>query len=657
MSKFIWQMTNEDYQEYIKVQQNKGMETSRDFYGKVSINDYDVEFHHTLDSTSSNWYGYTEVYEKTDDDRYDMQTHLGTIMPPKSSANTFYDFETFKSVVEHQFSKELIKNNEIKNRPDLLNDILESASPITNIYIAEQGIALDKLVNNDNENVRKAVAFGAKGNIEILKQLATDENADVRKAVAKYSNGNPEILSLLVNDESDYVRMQVAKQGYNLEAYVNDESPLVRIAVAENEKTPSELLVYLANDENWEAREYVAARGIALDVLVNDPDENVRCAALSYITKNYPNYEDVLQDFIKDPSDKVRATLAHLGYGLDILADDASQSVREAAIETLRQQKAIMSNELMIVDTAEDNSDISATYHNYNKMTYKATYVVNIGNCDGHNDYEVEMVGKSYGSGKDAVAYITNPANLAVCTEDHNHVFPLPKEFVDKLERFIEEKAIYDDKIMSFETFKSEVSKFIYNKSDVSLDDCSFLQNDKYYYMLYRHQGSSESSRNFDIIKDRLTNVITVCDDTHSFGVDYESYADLHADKPIGDYNEVKIDGYIIYPVDVPNKDEAREILCRNFDVLNINADNLSKFEYDGRELKAEGYIYMKTTCTLAEDAMREFQQKCDTIIDLNVDNMTEATLRDSKFNDIDTYSSTSPNKPKQQIKNEQTER
>ena len=465
MSKFIWEMSNEDYQEYIKVQQNKGMETSRDFYGKVRINDYEVEFHHTLDSDA--WVAFIDTYKKTEDPellelannlnkrRLEWElTDLYQVEPPKSSLNIFYDFETFKAVVEHQFSQELIRRNEISNRPDLLNDILESARPFTNIYIAEQGIALDKLVNNDNENVREAVAFGAKGNIEILKQLAADDNANVRNAVAKYSNGNPEILSLLVNDESDYVRQEVAKQGYNLEAYVNDESPLVRIAVAQNENTPSELLVYLANDENWEAREYVAARGIALDVLVNDPDENVRCAALSYITKNYPNYEDALQDFINDPSDKVRATLAHLGYGLDILADDASQGVREAARETLRQQKAIMSNELMIVDTAEDYPDMS-TYHNYNKMTYKATYVVNIGNCDGHNDYEVEMVGKSYGSGKDAVAYITNPANLAVCTEDHNHVFPLPKEFVDKLEHFIEQKAISDDKSMNKNLNKS----------------------------------------------------------------------------------------------------------------------------------------------------------------------------------------------------------
>ena len=57
-----------------------------------------------------------------------------------------------------------------------------------------------------------------------LDKLVHDEDADVRVAVAKQGYG----LEQLVSDESWLVREEVARQGYGLEQLVNDENEYVR---------------------------------------------------------------------------------------------------------------------------------------------------------------------------------------------------------------------------------------------------------------------------------------------------------------------------------------------------------------------------------------------------------------------------------------------
>ena len=86
---------------------------------------------------------------------------------------------------------------------------------------------------------------------------------------------------------------------------------------------------------------------------------------------------------------------------------------------------------------------------------------------------------------------------------------------------------------INYETFINEATKYINNKPDISLNDCSFSHNSRYFYLNYRHQGSLDSSLNFTIVMDRQTNVITFSEDISSFTVSYKNFADLHADKPI----------------------------------------------------------------------------------------------------------------------------
>ncbi len=72
----------------------------------------------------------------------------------------------------------------------------------------------DKLVNNKDWNVRKAVAEASYG----LDRLVDDENCWVRAEVARQGYG----LDKLVDDETYVVRSAVAEQGYGLDRLITD---------------------------------------------------------------------------------------------------------------------------------------------------------------------------------------------------------------------------------------------------------------------------------------------------------------------------------------------------------------------------------------------------------------------------------------------------
>ena len=88
--------------------------------------------------------------------------------------------------------------------------------------LADQGICLDKLVNDEDERVRAAVAEQGYS----LDILVHDVSWYVRKAVAKQGYG----LDILIHDEDWCVRTAVAEQGYGLNILVHDKDLWVRNA-------------------------------------------------------------------------------------------------------------------------------------------------------------------------------------------------------------------------------------------------------------------------------------------------------------------------------------------------------------------------------------------------------------------------------------------
>lgn len=135
--------------------------------------------------------------------------------------------------------------------------------------LADQGLCLDKLVNDEDWHVRREVAKQGYG----LYILIKDKDPIVRAAVARQGYG----LDILIHDENPWVRLIVAGQKYGLDTLINDESPIVRATVAKQGYG----LDILVHDKDSYVRETVARQGYGLDILVHDESSYVRNAALN----------------------------------------------------------------------------------------------------------------------------------------------------------------------------------------------------------------------------------------------------------------------------------------------------------------------------------------------------------------------------------------
>ncbi|MBQ4031515.1 MAG: hypothetical protein II625_07145 [Bacilli bacterium] len=177
------------------------------------------------------------------------------------------------------------------------------------LYIAKQGYGLDKLVN--------------------------DENYEVRIAVAEQGYG----LDILINDKYISVRMAVAEQGYGLDKLINDKDEDIRKIVVKQGYGLDKLI----NDENYKVRKAVAEQGYGLDILINDEYVSVRMAVAK---QGYG-----LDKLVYDENYEVRKAVAEQGYGLDKLINDADYRVWQAVAQKLSDLS------LTIVEWYNENPD------------------------------------------------------------------------------------------------------------------------------------------------------------------------------------------------------------------------------------------------------------------------------------------------------------
>ena len=212
-----------------------------------------------------------------------------------------------------------------------LNEWLEG-NEYQRYEVARYGYRLDKLINDENEDVREvAKKYLRHHNYESILDWAKDNNIKIdlnewlhstnwreRREVAEQGYG----LDKLVNDENEYVRAAVAEQGYGLDKLINDESPKVREAVA------------------WE--------GYGLDKLILDKDpevfhaveQSIKCDGYDYIFNwihdNGINEDILIENWLNSDDWQKRYELAYAGYCLDILILDENNSVREIAERYLK---------------------------------------------------------------------------------------------------------------------------------------------------------------------------------------------------------------------------------------------------------------------------------------------------------------------------------
>ena len=176
---------------------------------------------------------------------------------------------------------------------------------------------------------------------EMYNNLVNNESADVRRVAAELGLG----FDALKFDERDIVRAAVARKGYGLNELAQDESELVRQAVVQS--ADISLLNEMAN---------------------NDLSESVRTAAMERLNV-------------------IRGDVARQGYGLNELAQDESELVRQAVEQYV--------DESLLNEMA--NNDLSESVRTYAKERLDAIKAQNTQNNQSKS-YVAEAIQTIYQS-------------------------------------------------------------------------------------------------------------------------------------------------------------------------------------------------------------------------------------------------------------------
>ena len=172
------------------------------------------------------------------------------------SKDTYKDVNIFSKNKSKNDKKEAVQEGDNKN------------TVVQTVVVEQQDIPPEKA---DEEN--KKPEYSEEKLEELLKG-----NIEDRVFVAKQGYA----LDRLVNDPAWEVRFEVAEQGYGLDVLVNDPEAEVRISVAEKGYG----LNVLANDPSSSVRMYVVDQGYGLNLLINDSNELVRDKAEEFLKKN-----------------------------------------------------------------------------------------------------------------------------------------------------------------------------------------------------------------------------------------------------------------------------------------------------------------------------------------------------------------------------------
>ena len=173
---------------------------------------------------------------------------------------------------------------------------------------------LEKLAEDEDEDVRLRVARNANTPASVLEQLAADENWQVRFNVAENMNTPLSVLEKLAEDDERDIRNYVAKNENTsvsiLEKLADDKDDYLRINVAEHKNKSVLVLEKLAADENWQVREKVAQNNNTpvslLEKLGNDEEQAVRY----WVAQNENTPVSVLEKLAGDEEEDIRQQVA-----------------------------------------------------------------------------------------------------------------------------------------------------------------------------------------------------------------------------------------------------------------------------------------------------------------------------------------------------------
>lgn len=163
---------------------------------------------------------------------------------------------------------------------------------------------LDKALNDENEDVRKAAARNPNATKEHLDKALNDKEWSVRRLAAIHPNATKEHLDKAINDEDEDVRKAAAGHPNatkeHLDKAINDPEYNVRSRAAEHPKATKENIDKALNDNHWHVRMVAAGHPNAtkenIDKALSDNNEYVRSVAAGHPNATKENLVKAIDD-------------------------------------------------------------------------------------------------------------------------------------------------------------------------------------------------------------------------------------------------------------------------------------------------------------------------------------------------------------------------
>lgn len=163
-------------------------------------------------------------------------------------------------------------------RHDILNVgdtiVLDIAKLFSKAYTPNDCVKhiIEIIVNNMDEYPEMEDMFVNSGNLKLKLEMV-------------YCN---KCLDKLIDDDNEFVRREIARKGYGLAKLINDRDPFVRAEVAHQ----GYCLEKLINDDNPRVRCEVATQGYHLNTLLGDEDRDVRDIASEMLEVRERQYKN-----------------------------------------------------------------------------------------------------------------------------------------------------------------------------------------------------------------------------------------------------------------------------------------------------------------------------------------------------------------------------
>jgi hypothetical protein len=163
---------------------------------------------------------------------------------------------------------------------------------------------LDKLFENENDNIRQAIASHPNISKNLINKALNDKNSFVRNKAISNKNATPEHIDKALNGEDMHLKFAAIKNpnasSKQINQALNGQNIHLKLAAIDNPSLTSDHIDKLLNDDNYKIRESVASHPNASEKQISkaleDETPDVRVAAITSQNATSKHIDKALED-------------------------------------------------------------------------------------------------------------------------------------------------------------------------------------------------------------------------------------------------------------------------------------------------------------------------------------------------------------------------